>query len=94
MFHRRRRSRSHVPSGYYRFEDSCRRTLQGHGEGDFIRLRDEYGNVWHGQADRQPDDSIRFRFRDSQGKAISGMSDGYGIILRDDNGRIWRGFLE
>ena len=68
--------------------------MYGLGEGDFVRLRDEFGKVWNGSAERQDDKTIRFRFRDSDGNVISGISDSYGIVLRDDIGNTWRGFLD
>lgn len=66
----------------------------GFGEGDFIRLRDEYGNVWNGMAEEQGDNIVRYRFRDAAGKSITGISDSFGIVLRDDKGNTWRGFVE
>jgi len=90
---RRRRSRTRAPGGFYRIESIHQRSLTGFGDGDFIRLRDEHGNIWRGQADVQDDDTIRYRFRDSEGRTISGMSDSYGILLRDDKGATWRGYV-
>jgi hypothetical protein len=92
MIYRRRR-RDHLPSGFYRFSHG-QRHVYGHGDGDFIRLRDEHGNEWYGVAERQQDDSIRYRFRDSSGNSASGISDGHGIILRDARGNTWRGFID
>jgi hypothetical protein len=66
----------------------------GYGEGDFVRLRDEYGNVWNGVAEPQGDNIFRYRFRDANGKSITGISDSLGIVLRDEKGNTWRGFVE
>ena len=94
IFGRRRKSTS-VQGGYYRFENAqSKTTLCGYGDGDFVRLRDEYGNVWTGSAERQGPDLVRYRFRDEKGKTIAGISDNYGIVLRDEKGQTWRGFLE
>lgn len=90
----RRRHRSILPCGYYRFENQFRRTVSGFGEGDFIRLRDEFGKIWHGQAHTMDDRSLRLIFRDPHGARISGISDGYGVILRDEHGATWRGFID
>jgi hypothetical protein len=90
----RRRTRSRFPSGYYRFENHLRRSVSGYGEGDFVRLRDEYGNLWHGQAQIQDDNSLRLVFRAPNGGLVSGISDGYGIVLRDDAGATWRGYID
>ncbi len=95
MIYGRRRKRSQVSSGTYRFESvSSKATLVGYGDGDFVRLRDEYGNVWTGCAEAQGSDLVRYRFRDDKGNAIAGISDTYGIVLRDAKGKMWRGFLE
>ncbi len=68
--------------------------MYGVGDGDFVRLRDENGNVWRGQAEHAEDKSIRFIFRDSNGKRISGISDSFGVTLRDEEGNTWRGFID
>lgn len=95
MIYRRRRSYGTSQSGFYRFENSRSRSgMFGYGEGDFIRLRDEYGNVWNGMAEEQGDNIIRYRFRDAAGRSITGISDSFGIVLRDDKGNTWRGFVE
>jgi len=90
---RRRRSRSRAPSGFYHFENLYHRSVSGFGDGDFIRLKDEFGNVWRGSAEMEDDETIRYRFRDSTGRTISGMSDRFGILLRDDRGQTWRGYV-
>lgn len=95
MIYRRRRTRNSAPGGYYRFEAvHSRATLHGHGEGEFIRLRDEFGNVWRGEAERYSDNTVRYRFRDAKGRTISGISDSWGVILRDEHGNVWRGFVD
>jgi hypothetical protein len=92
---KRRRRRVGQAGGFFRFEAmKGRNNMHGAGYGDFIRLRDEFGNVWRGEADVQSDDIVRYRFRDSNGNIISGISDSYGIILRDEHGNTWRGFVD
>jgi hypothetical protein len=93
MLYRRRRANSSLPSGFFRFA-SGGRVVSGPGDGDFIRLRDQFGNEWLGVAERQQDDSIRYRFRDAKGQYVTGISDGYGIILRDAKGNTWRGYID
>lgn len=83
-----------VPTGFYRFERPGGRPLQGYGMGEFVQLRDEFGNVWRGHAERLTDDSIHYRFRDSSGNTVSGISDRFGIVLRDQRGNTWRGFVD
>jgi len=94
MIYRRRRQRSSVPGGFYRFEGGQRQTVYGFGEGDYIRLRDEFGNVWTGHAEKQADGTTRFSFRDSEGNIINGISECGGILLRDEHGNTWRGFVD
>ncbi len=93
MIYRRKRQRNSVPSGFYRFEGGAHQTVYGFGDSDYIRLRDEFGNVWRGNAERQGD-TTRFSFRDSSGNIITGISDHSGIVLRDEHGNTWRGFLD
>jgi hypothetical protein len=90
----RRARQQSIPSGFYRFERKGGRPVLGYGAGEFVQLRDEFGNVWRGQAERLTDDSIHYRFRDSSGNAISGISDRFGIVLRDERGNTWRGFVD
>ncbi|MBL8216269.1 MAG: hypothetical protein JNK87_36460 [Bryobacterales bacterium] len=92
----KRKRRSSVPGGFYRFDSirMPRSTVSGSGYGEYIRLRDERGNIWRGQAELLPDDSICYRFRDEDGRTITGMSDTYGIVLRDEKGNVWRGFVD
>ena len=68
--------------------------MSGFGDGDFIRLRDEFGNEWRGQAEKNADNAVRYRFRDSLGHFITGIGDGYGVTLRDEHGNTWRGFID
>ena len=93
MIYRKRRARSGTPSGFYQFRDSSNHAFSGPGDGDFIHLRDEFGNEWKGTAERQADDTVRYRFRDAAGNYIAGISDGYGVLLRDAKGKTWRGFV-
>jgi hypothetical protein len=95
MIFDKRRKRSSVPSGFYRFENAqTKASMTGFGDGDFVRLRDEFGKVWSGSAEVESRDSIRYRFRDENGKSITGISDSFGIVLRDEKGKTWRGFMQ
>ena len=94
MIYRRRRYRSAARAGFYRFENQQRKAVYGFSDGDFVRLRDEYGNVWRGQAEDMGDNSVRFLFRDSDGNRISGISDHNGVVLRDEHGNTWRGYID
>lgn len=95
MIYRRRRSHGSTSTGYYQFENTrSRATMSGFGDGDFIRLRDEYGNIWNGRAEAQDEGITRYCFRDGTGNSITGISDAFGIVLRDEKGNTWRGFVE
>jgi len=94
VIYRRRRRRSGIRSGFYRFQNDQQRHIFGYGDGDYVRLRDEYGNVWQGQAEDLGDNTVRFMFRDPEGKRVSGISDENGVILRDEAGHSWRGFID
>jgi hypothetical protein len=94
VYHRRRATRSgRAPAGFYRFENLNHRCVSGYSDGDYVRLRDEHGNVWRGTAESQGDETVRYRFRDDFGHVISGISDRLGILLRDEKGNTWRGFV-
>lgn len=95
MIYKSRSKYSRQPGGYIRFRGSDGSTVHGHGEGEYIRLRDEYGGTWVGSATRDPDsDIVRYRFRDDKGQEISGVSDAHGVVLRDEKGSTWRGFID
>jgi len=93
MRSKRRRSRGPVNGGFFRFETEDRRAIFGTGDGDFIRLRDEFGNTWLGRADQLGETLTRYYFRDAEGNSVSGISDNSGILLRDQNGKSWRGYI-
>jgi hypothetical protein len=94
MIYRRKQVRKMSPGGFLRFQNIHNHSVYGFGDGDYIRLRDEFGQVWRGSAEREQDNTVRYRFRDEKGKSISGISDSYGIILRDEKGNSWRGFVD
>lgn len=94
MIRRRRvRQRNASRAGYFQFESIHQQHMTGFGDGDFVRLRDEFGTMWRGTAELQDDDTVRYRFRDDAGRSITGVSDRYGITLRDDRGVTWRGYM-
>jgi hypothetical protein len=94
MIYRRRRTRFSMPRGFFRFDSGKGNSVSGFGDGDFVRLRDENGVEWRGQAERQADNTVRYRFRDNEGNTLSGISDSWGIVLRDEHGNTWRGFID
>ncbi|HUA22358.1 MAG TPA: hypothetical protein VMB25_26615 [Bryobacteraceae bacterium] len=99
MLHRgifkRRRVHSKIPGGFFNFEEDATTTrLYGFGHGDHLRLRDEFGNIWSGTAEKVSDDSVRYTFRDASGRTITGVTDSSGLVLRDGRGKTWRGFID
>ena len=89
-----KRRRAKTPGGFYQLESMASpHSLTGFGDGEFVRLRDENGELWHGSADVQSEDMIRYQFRNAKGKSISGLADSNGILLRDERGNTWRGFV-
>jgi hypothetical protein len=95
VIYKKNRVHTKVPGGFFSFEEEkSKARLHGFGYGDHIRLRDEYGNVWRGSAEKGADDSTRYTFRDAHGRTISGVSDSFGIVLRDQRGKTWRGFID
>jgi hypothetical protein len=94
IYRRRRRNRG-ISGGWFSLEqERTRSRLSGFGYGEFIRLRDEFGNIWRGSAEECADDTVRYRFRDALGRTVTGVSDTWGLVLRDERGKTWRGFVE
>jgi len=94
MIYDKERRRSRLPGGYFHLEEERTKTrVSGFGHGDHIKLKDEYGNIWHGSATRNPDNSVDYRFRDGKGRTLSGVSDNVVVTLRDERGNTWKGVV-
>ena len=96
MIYRRRGKRSTLPGGFFHLQLENERTrtrVTGHGYGDHIRLKDEYGNVWSGTAERR-DDDVYYSFRDHEGHVLTGMSNSFIVVVRDERGNTWKGFVD
>ena len=94
MIFTRKREKNKQPGGYFHLQDEKTKTrVSGYGQGDHIKLKDEYGNLWFGSAMRNPDGSIVYRFRDEHGKSLTGVSHGEAVTLRDEHGSTWKGFI-
>lgn len=90
-----RKKKKTEPGGYFHLEEESSKTrVAGFGQGEHIKLWDEYGNLWIGSAVRNPDHSVVYRFRDARGRTLSGVSDGNTVTLRDPRGRTWKGFVD
>jgi hypothetical protein len=91
----KRRIHTSLPGGFFHLEEEKTRTrVSGYGHGDHIKLKDEYGNVWQGTAERIADNSVIYRFRDGKGRSLSGVSDNMAVTLRDEKGKTWKGFVD
>jgi hypothetical protein len=81
--------------GYFNLQEEKTKTrVSGYGHGDFIKLKDEYGNIWLGSAETVADNSIVYRFRDGTGHTLTGISSGLVVTLRDEKGNTWRGAVD
>ena len=63
MIHRgifkRKRTHSKIPGGFFSFEEEGANTrLYGFGHGEHLRLRDEFGNIWRGTAEKVSEESV------------------------------------
>jgi hypothetical protein len=95
MIYTKQRKRLRLPGGFFHLEEERTKTrVTGYGHGDHIKLKDEYGNVWHGSAERNPDNSVVYRFHDGKGRTLSGVSDTLVVTLRDDHGQTWKGVVD
>jgi hypothetical protein len=95
MIFSRDRKRKLIPGGFFHLEEEGTKTrVAGYGQGDNIKLKDEYGNVWLGTAERCPDNSIVYRFRDGRGRSLTGISNNTVVTLRDEKGKTWKGFVD
>jgi hypothetical protein len=91
----RRRKLTNMPGGFFHLEEEKTRTrVSGYGRGDHIKLKDEYGNVWQGTAERIEDNSVIYRFHDAKGRSLTGVSDSTAVTLRDEKGKTWKGFVD
>ena len=72
MIYRRKGRRTALPGGFFHLENEKTKTrVYGYGHGEYIRLRDEYGNVWTGIAERRKENEIYYRFKASNGRVLS-----------------------
>ena len=91
----RRRRLTKLPGGFFHLEEEKTRTrVSGYGHGDNIKLKDEYGNVWQGTAERMDDATVIYRFRDGKGRSLVGVSDSTAVTLRDEKGSTWKGSID
>jgi hypothetical protein len=95
MIYGRDSKRNFQPGGYFHLEEEKTKTrVSGYGHGDHIKLRDEYGNIWRGSAERNEDNSVAYRFRDERGRMMTGVSSNLVVTLRDERGNTWKGFID
>ena len=66
------RKRSSLPAGFYHMQSAAApHSMYGFGDGEFVRLRDESGEIWQGTVEAQTEDMVRYRFRDRKGRYVS-----------------------
>jgi hypothetical protein len=95
MIFSKQRKRSSTPGGFFHLEEEKTKIrVAGYGHGDHIRLKDEYGNVWLGSAERGSDNSVVYRFRDGHGRTLTGVSENLAVTLRDEKGNTWKGIVD
>lgn len=95
MIYGKTRKRTHVPGGFFHLEEEKSKTrVFGYGHGDDIKLKDEYGNVWRGSAERTSENSVVYRFKDGKGRSLTGVSSNLVVTLRDEKGNTWKGFID
>jgi hypothetical protein len=95
MIYSRQKKRPQAPGGFFHLEEEKSKTrVYGYGDGDYIKMKDEYGNVWQGTAERTTESSVVYRFRDGNGRTLTGVSDNMVVTLRDEKGRTWKGFVD
>ncbi len=95
MSGRTEKRRSALAGGFFHLEEEGTKTrVSGFGYDNHIKLKDEYGNVWLGTAERGNDNTVVYRFRDSKGRSLTGVSEHSVVTLRDEKGRTWKGFID
>ena len=95
MIFSKQKKRNRSTGGFFHLEEERTKTrVSGYGHDSHIKLKDEYGNIWSGTAERGADNSIVYRFRDGRGHSLTGVSDNLVVTLRDEKGRTWKGFVD
>ena len=95
MLYRKKNRTSSEPGGYFHLENEKTKTrVHGYGHGDHIKLKDEYGNIWRGTAEKREEDEVYYHFRASNGRILTGVSSSFVVTLRDHKGETWKGFID
>ena len=92
LYQRRRRYSTTLTSYLHLEQEHTKAKIAGHGWDNYMRLKDEHGNVWTGAVEKGPDDRMRCRLKDQSGRNLTGMSDAGTWTFRDDEGNVWKGF--
>jgi hypothetical protein len=94
MSNKKQRKGSGLAGGFFHLEEEkTKARVSGFGYDGNIKLKDEYGNIWLGSAERSYDNTVIYRFRDAKGRSLTGVSDHAVVTLRDEKGRTWKGFI-
>jgi hypothetical protein len=95
MIFSKQRKRGSAPGGFFHLEEEkTKARVAGYGHGDHIRLKDEYGNIWLGSAERGTGNCVVYSFRDGKGRTLTGVSENLVVTLRDEKGNTWKGIVE
>jgi hypothetical protein len=95
MIYSKQRKRHSAPGGFFHLEEeNTKARVSGYGHGDHIRLKDEYGNIWLGSAERGTGNCVVYSFRDGKGRTLTGVSENLVVTLRDEKGNTWKGIVE
>lgn len=94
IFRRRFRRGLRRGTDFYLEEEQTRRRAVGFGLDDYIRIKDERGNIWTGMIEPGVDSQTRYYLTDGGGNRLSGITNGSSLIFRDGSGRTWKGYRE
>jgi hypothetical protein len=93
LYQRKARLRSGGHSLIHLEEEHTKMRVSGYGSGEFVCLKDEYGNTWAGTAYKGEDERTYYHLTDPSGKRMTGVSNEVAVTFRDDLGRNFKGLL-
>jgi hypothetical protein len=91
LYQRQRRYSTTLTSYLHLEQEKTKARIAGHGWDNYMRSRDEHGNVWTGVVEKGPGGHVRCRLKDQSGRNLTGVSDAGTWTFRDDEGNIWKG---
>jgi hypothetical protein len=94
LFRRKKRYGARCRSDFHLQEEGSHLKASGSGFDEFVRVKDDTGNVWTGIIEQTEQDVARYYLSDLNGRRITGLVSNKSMVFRDDQGRTWRGFME